>query len=81
MNIFCIKSSTVKDKTTGFTKAKYYYDETDIRVKKEGYDHTGSLVKTTYYVFGANLNAIYIDEHSGAGVKQKELPIYGGGRV
>ena len=75
------KVTEVKNKTTGLSKVKYYYDETDIRIKKEGYDNSGNIIKTTYYVFGASLNAIYEDKHDGNGTKQKEVPIYGGGRI
>jgi RHS repeat-associated protein len=70
------KVTSVKDKTTGQYKIKYFYDESDLRVKKEGYNN-GVIQKTTYYL-GAS---IYIDEHDGNGILQKEVTINGGGRI
>ncbi len=55
---------------------KLYYDDRGFRLKKELYS-SGSLTKTEYYVRDAsgNVMAIY------SGNVQKEVPIYGAGRL
>ena len=74
------KVTAVKDNTTNKLKVRYYYDESGTRVKKATYDN-GNLMKTTFYVYGAQgLQSMYEQVGSGS-VNQTELPIYGGGRI
>ena len=75
------KVTSVKQKSTGHFKARYYYDEGGIRVKKSSYDDNGALVKNTFYIYGAGgLQSIY-EQPAGGVVAQTEVPIMAGGRI
>jgi RHS repeat-associated protein len=69
---------------SGLTTAivKYVYDELGKRIKKLSYDGSGTLVTTTFYVYGAmgELESVY-DQLNGGSVTQKELPVHGSNRM
>ncbi len=62
---------------------KFYYNERGERIKKEFYGNQGgsTVLSTDYYVSDASGNIVSIYQKSGSIVSQKEMPVYGSGRL
>ncbi|CAM1365467.1 hypothetical protein TSEDIMI_20187 [Tenacibaculum sediminilitoris] len=58
-------------------KVQFFYSDKGHRVKKVSYLTTGAIDKTTYYIRDASGTTLAIYENE----QQKELPIYGAGRL
>jgi RHS repeat-associated protein len=75
----------VRNKITNNPIVKFYYNERGVRIKKEFFGNTGgtTLQSADYYVLDAsgNVISIYSKNISNPIIKQKELPIYGNGRI
>lgn len=65
-------------------KVAFFYDEKGQRIKKVGYDDTGAINNTDYYIRDLSGNVLSIYNRSpltGNQVTQIELPLYGGSRL